>query len=77
VSRWTIKSAEFTVSYTDIGIVKDDVIDERYRVAKHIAPQDVCYKAHRINIVRFDQSDAIVEAELTALKCAVKNITNL
>ena len=72
-----IESAEFTVSYADIRIVKDNVINESDGVTEETPPQHVCYKAHRINIVRFDQPDAVFEAKSVACKCAVKNIANI
>jgi hypothetical protein len=72
-----IKCAEFTVSYADISIVKDDVINESDRVPEQSPPQDVCYKAHRINIVRFDQPDAVFKAKPVACEDAVKNIANI
>jgi hypothetical protein len=75
--RRAIERAEFTVGYADISIVKDDVINESDCVTEQTAPQDVCYKAHRINIVRFDQPDAVFKAKLVACKGAVKNIANV
>ena len=72
-----IKGAEFAVSYADIRIVKDNVVDESDGVTEEIPPQHVCYKAHRINIVRFDQPDAVFEAKSVAFKGTVKNIANI
>jgi hypothetical protein len=74
---WTIKRAKFTVSYADISIVKDDIIDECDCVTKYTASQNICYKAHRINIVRFDQPDAVFKTKSIACKGAIKNITNI
>ena len=72
-----IKCTEFTISYADIGIIKDDVVNECDCVTRYSAPQDVRYIAHRINIVRLDQSDAVLEPKSMARKCAVKNIANI
>jgi hypothetical protein len=72
-----IESAEFTVSYADIRIVKDNVINESDGVTEETSPQHVCYKAHRINIVRFDQPDAVFKSKPVACKGAVKNIANI
>jgi hypothetical protein len=67
-----IESAEFTVSYADIRIVKDNVINESDGVTAETPPQYVCYKAHRIN-----QPNALFEAKSVACKGTVKNITNI
>ncbi len=72
-----IEGAEFAVSYADICIVKDNVVNESDSVTEETLPQHVCYKAHRINIVRFDQPDAVFETKSAARKCAVKNIANI
>lgn len=72
-----IERAEFTVSYADISIVKDNVINESDCVTEQTPSQDVCYKAHRINIFRFDQPDAVFEAKPVACKDAVKDIANI
>jgi hypothetical protein len=72
-----IKRAEFTVSYADISIVKDDIVDECDCVTRYSAPQDVRYISHRINIVRLNQSDAVFKAKSIACKSAVKNIANI
>ncbi len=74
---WAIKRTEFTVSYADISIVKDYIVDECDCVAKYTAPQDICYKANRINIVRFDQSDAVFEGKSITCKGAIKDIANV
>ena len=75
--RRAIERAEFTVSYAHISIVKDNVINESDGVTAETPPQHVCYKAHRINIVRFDQPNALFEAKSVACKGTVKNITNI
>ncbi len=72
-----IECTEFTVSYADICIVKDNVINESDGVTEETPPQDVCYKAHRINIIRFDQPDAIFKAKSVSCKGTVKNITDI
>jgi hypothetical protein len=77
VPRRAIECTEFAVSYADICIVKDNVIDECNGVTEETLPQRVCYKAHRINIVRFDQPDAIFKAKSVSCKGTVKNITNI
>ena len=74
---WAIEGAEFAVSYADIRIVKDNVVNESNSVTKETLPQHVCYKAHRINIVRFDQPDTVFEAKSVTCKCTVKNIANI
>ena len=75
--RRAIECAEFAVSYADVCIVKDNVIDESNSVTKETLPQYVCYKADRINIVRFDQPDAIFKAKSVSCKGTVKNITDI
>ena len=75
--RGAIEGAEFAVSYADIRIVKDNIVDESDGVAEETLPQHVCYKAHRINIVRFDQPDAVFEAKSVACKGTVKDIANI
>ena len=74
---WAIKCTEFTISYADISIVKDDIVDECDCVTRYSAPQDIRYIAHRINIIRFDQPDAVFEAKSVACKGTVKNIANV
>jgi hypothetical protein len=75
--RGAIEGAEFAVSYADIRIVKDNIVDESDGVTEETLPQHVCYKAHRINIVRFDQPDAVFEAKSVACKGTVKDIANI
>jgi hypothetical protein len=77
MSWWAIKRTEFTISYADISIVKDYIVDECDCVTRYSAPKDVRYIAHRINIIRFDQPDAVFEVKSMACKCAVKNIANI
>jgi hypothetical protein len=72
-----IEGAEFTVSYADIRIVKDNVINESDSVTEETIPQHVCYKAHRINIIRFDQPNALFKAKSVACEGTVKDITNI
>ena len=75
--RGAIEGAEFAVSYADIRIVKDNVVNESDGVTEETPSQHVCYKAHRINIVRFDQPDAVIKTKPVARKDAVKNIANI
>jgi hypothetical protein len=75
--RRAIECTEFAVGYADICIVKDNVIDESNSVTEETLPQHVCYKAHRINILRFDQPDAIFKAKFVSCKGTVKNVTDI
>jgi hypothetical protein len=77
MSRRAVERTEFTVSYTDIRIVEDNVINESDSITEKSPSQNICYKAHRSNIVRFDQSDAFLEAKPITLKYVVKNIANI
>jgi hypothetical protein len=72
-----IESAEFAVSYADICIVKDNVVDESDSVTKETSPQHIRYKAHGINIVRFDQPNALFKPKSATCKGTVENITNI
>ena len=72
-----IERAELTVGDADVGIVQNNVADESYCIAKKPLPQDVCYEAHRVDVVRLDKSDAVVEPEPVPCKGAVKHLTNV
>lgn len=48
-SSWpggTIEGAEFAIGNAYVGVVENNVVDERYRVAEFSLPEDVGYEAH-------------------------------
>ena len=72
-----IERTELTVGDADVGVVQNNVADESYCIAKKPLPQDVCYKTHRVDVVRLHESDAVVESEPVPCKGAVKHLTNV
>ena len=76
VARRTIECAELAVGNADVCIVQDDVVDERDGVAKEPLPQSICHQAHRVDVVRFHQPDAIAEAKPAARQSIVKHVAD-